>query len=242
MKLHVQEWGTGNRIALLIHGLFADHQSWWRVGPALAEQGYRVLVPDLRGHGQSDRGEYTPDHWAADLVETLPTQADLAIGHSLAGMALALAAPQLEIQRAIYVDPAWKMTAVQHLSFAATWRGQVDWTTDQWLQANPRWAAGDVVARVSSMKLFDPTCIEGLAPGDGHDHMPRSIKFPSLVLIADPSPFVTEEDQKALEACGMDAWKLKGTSHSMFREDFDLFMESIHRWDRQTSSSQLSQS
>ena len=239
MKLHVHEWGTGNRIALLIHGLFADHQSWWRVGPALAEQGYHVLAPDLRGHGRSNRGEYTPEQWAADLIETLPKMADLAIGHSLAGMALAIAAPQLEVQRAIYVDPAWKMTPDQHLSFAATWRGQLNWTTDQWIQANPRWAAGDIEARVSSMKTFDPKCIVGLAPGDGHDHMPRSIGCPSLVLIADPSPFVTEEDQKELESCGMDAWKLKGTSHSMFREDFDLFMGSIHRWDHQTSIAQI---
>src|SRR5260370_22186132 len=28
MKLNVHAWGTGDRTALLIHGLFADHQNW----------------------------------------------------------------------------------------------------------------------------------------------------------------------------------------------------------------------
>jgi len=42
MKLNLHEWGTGDRTALLIHGLFADHQNWYRVGPALAQRGYRV--------------------------------------------------------------------------------------------------------------------------------------------------------------------------------------------------------
>src|ERR1700685_3993853 len=84
MKLNVHEWGIGDRTALLIHGLFADHQNWYRVGPALAERGYRVIAPDLRGHGASPRGTYSPELWAADLIESLPKNADLAIGHSLA--------------------------------------------------------------------------------------------------------------------------------------------------------------
>src|SRR5260370_33313150 len=110
MKLNVHEWGTGDRTALLIHGLFADHQNWYRVGPALAERGYRVIAPDLRGHGASPRGAYSPALWAADLIERLPKNADLAIGHSLAGMALALAVKELTVRRAIYIDPTWLMS------------------------------------------------------------------------------------------------------------------------------------
>ena len=105
MKLNLHEWGTGDRIALLIHGLFADYQNWYRVGPALAERGYRVIAPDLRGHGKSSRGPYSPELWAADLVENLPQNAHLAIGHSLAGMALALAVEELTARRVIYIDP-----------------------------------------------------------------------------------------------------------------------------------------
>ncbi len=230
MKLHVHEWGTGDKIALLIHGLFASHQSWWQVAPALAERGYRVLAPDLRGHGLSPQGQYTPELWAADLVETLPQNADLALGHSLGGMALALGAEPLHIQHAIYVDPAWKLTPEQHRTFNMTWRGQLSWDVHHWLLANPRWTAGDIAARLESMKTFDPACIDGLVPGTGHDFMPRSIACPSLALIADPSSFVSPEDRNVLQAAGMEVQPLKGTSHSMFREDFEPFLQAIDRW------------
>jgi pimeloyl-ACP methyl ester carboxylesterase len=230
MKLNVHEWGTGDRTALLIHGLFADHQNWYRVGPALAQRGYRVIAPDLRGHGASPRGAYSPELWAADLVESLPKNADLAIGHSLAGMALALAAKGLAVRRAIYVDPTWKMNKEQHVSFGSTWRGQLAWTEEQWRAANPRWGAGDIEARVESMRTFDPACIEGLATGNGHDHMPERTEIPALILVADPSPFITSEDAVVLSNSGFDVQTLKGTSHSMFREDFDAFMSAMDEW------------
>src|SRR5260370_37016050 len=102
MKLNVHEWGTGDRTALLIHGLSADHQNWYRVGPALAERGYPVIAPDLRGHGASPRGAYSPELWAAALDESLPKNAELAIAHSLAGVALALAARKLALRQAVY--------------------------------------------------------------------------------------------------------------------------------------------
>jgi pimeloyl-ACP methyl ester carboxylesterase len=230
MKLNLHEWGTGDRTALLIHGLFADHRNWYRVGPALAERGYRVIAPDLRGHGGSQRGEYSPELWSADLVESLPKNTDLAIGHSLAGMALALAAKELAVRRAIYIDPTWKMSKEQHESFGSTWRGQIAWTEEQWRSANPRWGAGDIEARVQSMRTFDPACIEGLASGGGHDHMPRKTDIPALVLVADPSSFISSEDAAALSKGGFDVQTLAGTSHSMFREDFDKFMSAIDEW------------
>jgi pimeloyl-ACP methyl ester carboxylesterase len=230
MKLNVHEWGTGDRTALLIHGLFADHRTWHRVGPALAERGYRVIAPDLRGHGASPRGEYSPELWAADLVESLPKGADLAIGHSLAGMAIALVAKELAVQRAIYVDPAWRMSKEQHGRFGSAWRGEVGRTEEQWRAAYPRWGEGDIAARVQSMRTFDPACIEGLVGGDGHDHMPEKTDIPALVLVADPSLFVSAEDVAALNKGGFDVEILAGTSHSVFREDFDIFMSAIDAW------------
>jgi len=49
--LHARDEGTGPPI-LLLHGLGADHTIWnAQIGP-LAEE-FRVLAPDLRGHGRS---------------------------------------------------------------------------------------------------------------------------------------------------------------------------------------------
>ncbi|MEV2226577.1 alpha/beta fold hydrolase, partial [Nocardia vinacea] len=57
--LHMRQWGEGNRVAVLVHGMTTDSGSWWRLGPVLAERGYRVLAPDLPGHGCSRLGDYT---------------------------------------------------------------------------------------------------------------------------------------------------------------------------------------
>ncbi|GAA3272619.1 hypothetical protein GCM10010493_57940 [Streptomyces lavendulae subsp. grasserius] len=69
MQLRTQTWGEGDRLALLVHGIMSDHRTWRRVGPALAGRGYRVVAVDLRGHGASGRGEYSPELFADDLVE-----------------------------------------------------------------------------------------------------------------------------------------------------------------------------
>lgn len=115
MRLHTTTWGSGDRTALLVHGLMADHRTWRRVGPALADRGYRVIAVDLRGHGASDRAPgpeaYRPDDHADDLVETLPAGAELAIGHSLGGLVLARAVERLAPARAVYSDPAWHLAA-----------------------------------------------------------------------------------------------------------------------------------
>src|SRR5690349_5840583 len=87
----------------------SDHRTWRRVGPALADRGYRVVGVDLRGHGASGRGAYSAESWAGDLVETLPHAPDLALGHSLGGTALGLAVERLAPARAVYADPAWAL-------------------------------------------------------------------------------------------------------------------------------------
>ncbi|MCB0026454.1 MAG: alpha/beta fold hydrolase, partial [Anaerolineales bacterium] len=59
MKLHALTWGdpAAERSAVLIHGVTSNSQSWIRVGPRLAEQGYYVVAPDLRGHGDSPKAD-----------------------------------------------------------------------------------------------------------------------------------------------------------------------------------------
>ncbi|HEU5150987.1 MAG TPA: alpha/beta hydrolase [Iamia sp.] len=45
--------GVGGRPLLLVHGYPETKRIWWRVIEPLAEAGYEVIVPDLRGYGDS---------------------------------------------------------------------------------------------------------------------------------------------------------------------------------------------
>jgi len=95
----VDEVGAGQRPLLLVHGFtggridFADHVH------ALADAGWWVVVPDLRGHGDSahpqDEGHYSLDHFATDvwrLVDALGWERLVLLGHSMGGMIAQVAA------------------------------------------------------------------------------------------------------------------------------------------------------
>jgi 3-oxoadipate enol-lactonase len=47
---------SGNPAVLLLHGLGATHESWAFQVPELIKENYRVIIPDLRGFGQSTYG------------------------------------------------------------------------------------------------------------------------------------------------------------------------------------------
>jgi pimeloyl-ACP methyl ester carboxylesterase len=73
-------------LAVLVHGVTSSSRTWWRVGPALAERGYRVLAVDLRGHGASPRpgsGLSIAD-LAADVAETVAAELDADIAEMAA--------------------------------------------------------------------------------------------------------------------------------------------------------------
>jgi pimeloyl-ACP methyl ester carboxylesterase len=99
VTLAVQDEGAGPAV-LLLHG-FPDSSRLWRYQvPALREAGLRVIAPDLRGFGESDRPgaveDYAIRHSVADMVavlDALGVEQAHVVGHDWgAGLAWALAA------------------------------------------------------------------------------------------------------------------------------------------------------
>ncbi len=88
-ELHWVELGKGRPVVLL-HGLSDSHRTWRQVAPRLASNGFRVIVPDLAGHGLSGRPDasYSVDWHARVLTEWIAHlglgRFDL-IGHSFGG-------------------------------------------------------------------------------------------------------------------------------------------------------------
>ena len=69
VRLAVHELGEG-RPLILIHGYFSDAATnWIKYGHAalLASAGFRVIMPDLRAHGQSDK-PHDPIHYPRDIL------------------------------------------------------------------------------------------------------------------------------------------------------------------------------
>jgi pimeloyl-ACP methyl ester carboxylesterase len=62
--------GLGGYPLLLLHGYPETKRIWWRNIAALADAGYEVIAPDLRGYGDSDLSAadvYDPAAWSRDV-------------------------------------------------------------------------------------------------------------------------------------------------------------------------------
>ena len=87
IRLHMAESGTGP-LVVLCHGFPESWYSWRHQLGALAEAGFHVVAPDMRGYGQTQRPEeidqYTLLHLVGDMVGLLDAlNADTAVivGH-----------------------------------------------------------------------------------------------------------------------------------------------------------------
>ena len=90
VRLHVAEIGTGPLI-LLLHGFPEFWWSWRHQLVGLAEAGYRVIAPDLRGYGASDKPPrgydlYTLAGDIAGLVRALGERDAMIVGHDWGGL------------------------------------------------------------------------------------------------------------------------------------------------------------
>ena len=74
IELAVTDEGEGPPV-LLLHGFPDSSELWRRQIPALTQAGLRVIAPDLRGYGESDKPQevepYRVTHSVADLVAIL---------------------------------------------------------------------------------------------------------------------------------------------------------------------------
>ena len=102
IRMAVHELGDGPPV-LLVHGFPELAFSWRHQLPALANAGYRVIAPDMRGYGGSDKPqqvtEYTVQKLIGDLeglLDALSIDKALVVGHdwgALVTWQMALLAP-----------------------------------------------------------------------------------------------------------------------------------------------------
>lgn len=87
----VEEWGEGPTV-LCLHTAGQSGVQWRRAGRGLAERGWRVLIPDLPGHGRSepapggpvrDLGEYGA--WCVRLLRQMGGNRPAVVGCSIGG-------------------------------------------------------------------------------------------------------------------------------------------------------------
>jgi pimeloyl-ACP methyl ester carboxylesterase len=179
IPFHVLTWGAAEaRPALLLHGVTSSARTWWRVGPALAAAGIRVVAPDLPGHGKTRRwlGHHRFHDNAADLVAFARAagleRPDLRIvGHSWGGMtAAAIPAAGLVPAGLVLIDPP----AVPLAAIAAMLEDPLEGAFDDIDEAvevvgglHPTWPYGDVIAKAEGLTQFDEAAVRAVLTQNG---------------------------------------------------------------------------
>ena len=92
LNFEVDKCGAGEKFAICLHGFPEHSYSWRNQLPLLAELGYTVWAPNLRGYGNSSRPttvkDYLIDHLIADvasLIDASGAKSTLIVGHDWGG-------------------------------------------------------------------------------------------------------------------------------------------------------------
>jgi pimeloyl-ACP methyl ester carboxylesterase len=150
IRLHIAEAGSGP-LVLLLHGFPEFWWSWHHQLVALADAGYHVVAPDLRGYGASDkppRGYDAPTLSSdlAGLVRALGERDAVFVGHDWGGhlawstsvlhpavvrrmVVLSIAHP-LRMQEAMFHEGAQRKASRYIMRF------QLPWSPERWLVDN----------------------------------------------------------------------------------------------------------
>jgi pimeloyl-ACP methyl ester carboxylesterase len=172
-------WGeAGGRPLILLHGVTASARIWWRVGPALAASGRRVVAVDLPGHGQT--GHWAGHHRfrdnAADIAAWiraigLDVPELQVVGHSW-GALTAAALPWAGIRPATLVlldPPAIPLAVISQMADdpAELPGHDLHTTIADLTRRNPAWCAGDVGAKAEALMQLDVAAARAIVLENG---------------------------------------------------------------------------
>lgn len=202
LRLHLLEWGTGERVVLLVHGFLEHAHAWDDLAPRLAAAGLHVYALDWRGHGDSEwigaGGYYHFLDYVADLSQLVPQLAPRValVGHSMGGHAAVLYAGA-EPER------VWALASVEGLGVPDTDPEVVPQRVVGWLEDLRRLEARrrqpvSIEAAVERMRERFPTlpvaAVEHLVRHNTREvDGQRSWKFDPLHQTRSPQPTYTAQ-------------------------------------------------
>ncbi len=240
----------GGPALVLIHGLTDNGMCWGRVAEALDDT-YDLIMPDLRGHGLSEKpaAGYALEDRAADvagLIDALALDRPVLMGHSLGGetvMAVSALYPE-RVRAVILEDPAWfngESTKEGWESRARTWLADLlhqqelerEMLIAECSQQNPGWNTDDISVWADAKRQMSGESLVGIltSMGSGWQDLVQKASCPILLVTASHSRGGITTPEMVEEASRL--WKqgaeahIEGAGHSIHREQFELYVEKV---------------
>ena len=256
VELATHEWppartdvGADTPVAVLVHGITGWYRTWWRVGPALADRGWRVVAVDQRGHGQSPRiggrarvGDFADDLGA--IVDRLGGSVDALVGHSLgAAAAIELAHRRPGAARRLVLEDPPAVTRVDDVEFqlrleAEVMAARTDPAAEvrRQLDENPDWLPEDADQDVEGRAMAD---LEGILASLRADTGVRVLELAPIVTV--PALYVLGAEGRSVMGGDARRQLLAGlppasraicmdAGHTVHRDRFDAYLEAVQSW------------
>jgi lipase len=210
-QLHVHTFGPADAPPLLaLHGI-TGHGARFRRLAETQLAGYRVIAPDLRGHGLSPKTPpWTLEQHAADLLAVLDAhevESAPVVGHSFGGpVALQLAQlAQQRVRRLVLLDPAVGMPPSRLLEVAQgayrhfASRDELEaYQRESWPFADDALIAEELTSNTAGLTyLFEPASIATACSEMCRTPPLPTPDLPTLVIEARREEFVSPEFIKA---------------------------------------------
>ena len=227
--------------ALLVHGLGSSAALMWRLGDALAEDGWFATAVDLRGHGDAPRSlDYTLAAYGADLAATLPDGGgvwDAVIGHSLGGASSTIAAasdPQWT-RRLVLIDPAIVLDGRDaKVIRKSQQRAFDDNRVEVVREEHPHWHPQDVELKVDAVHRTSRWAVEQTSaqnqPWDVRAEA-AGLTVPTHVIAADPEIYSLFAGESAADVLTtnprLTMSVVEGAGHSVHRDKPDEFIRHL---------------
>lgn len=249
--LAVSTCGSGSAVVMLVHGLADNGACWAPLVRELASK-YRLIVPDLRGHGASAAPTegWAPAEQGEDLIgvlDELGIERATLVGHSLGADAACHAAMSHphRVVSLVLEDPPWgieweRYDDAQRMSLARMWlnklRGLAE-LSDEELECIardhcPKWTSEDREAWKRAKREVRFNVVRSfLAPRPPWQTVVRQLSCPTLLLTGDPTCGAIVPSELAREASQLNlrlqVASVASAGHSIRRDDFASYCRSL---------------
>ncbi len=252
VRIHYCRTGGRKPPFILLHGATDNGLCWTRIASSLAES-YDVIMPDLPGHGLSDRlGEgFNFEKLVKQIVglaRELGLKKPLVMGHSMgADTAANIAITYPSLPRAIILeDPPWgepPANAAEAEAARKEGAARVKWLTglrkltlegilQESRKSDPQWPEEERLPWARAKQQFDVELFQYPIVNEHHySELVPQIKCPTLLIIAEQgivTPEVAVNAAKLWKSKQPFKWvQIKGTTHNIRRDNFGEYKAAL---------------
>lgn len=241
-RLAVTELGSGPPL-IALHGTGSRAASWLPISAELAA-GYRLLLPDLRGHGASEKPDagYGIEDYAGDLeglIDALQLDEVRLLGHSLGGLAVLTWATRHPYRAArIALEDVPLRSAPDTSQRLDGWAALAAMTPEQaaayYHREHPDWSDDECRRRAVSITSTHPAVFTELKARSLEDD--GRVRIDGLSSIASPTLLIhgdvdaggmvsrADADRFAETLPNAAVARLPGGGHSLHREQSNAFL------------------